>query len=366
MDAYIPLYLGRMESFTRFLFPPHKEKNTPQARRIARNALDEKIADILSRKTKKTLSELILMYLESKGREAVNDVETMRTPSVRSWSCSVMWFVSDLTTPMAKRTFLECDKPVSTKNRYILLLNNFLRWCHEYGYTSGSSSICPSEKDKTKPKDAGDLYLEAPELKDLLDKASTELWTDISAGSWLWPVAVSVKLLLLPLEGYYRQVHPDHEDVWSSEPPDQHTEDHDFRAWDLHPASSVRCSEIPRVADASTWWHGIRTDGSSPGREDITQRTTSAEAPEDHPKLHPHIFRHTHVAPGRTGTPLRLYQDASSLIRRSQEGIFSRNWKMKAKDEKALDQISILWSAPSLPRNTKKSTQKRALYLRLY
>ena len=320
-------------------------KDTPQARRIARNALDEKITDILSRKTKKTLSELILMYLESKDVKpsTMSNYENAFSKILELFGDVI---VSDLTTPMVKRTFLECDKPVSTKNRYILLLNNFLRWCHEYGYTQELINLS-FEKDKTKPKDAGDLYLEAPELKDLLDRLDGTMDGYICRFMALTGCRIgeAVALTLEDITDKYIRITKtyDPQNRRINTPKTMTSE----REIYIQPELRAMLREFHEWRMLYMMAHGIRTDRLFFSRTGGYYATNNLRLKlrKISPKLHPHIFRHTHVALlAEQGLPLetisRRLGHADSKI--TKKVYFHVTEKMKAKDEKALDQISIL------------------------
>ena len=247
---------------------------------------------------------------------------------------------------MAKRTFLECDKPVSTKNRYILLLNNFLRWCHEYGYTQELINLS-FEKDKTKPKDAGDLYLEAPELKDLLDRLDGTMDGYICRFMALTGCRIgeAVALTLEDITDKYIRITKtyDPQNRRINTPKTMTSE----REIYIQPELRAMLREFHEWRMLYMMAHGIRTDRLFFSRTGGYYATNNLRLKlrKISPKLHPHIFRHTHVALlAEQGLPLetisRRLGHADSKI--TKKVYFHVTEKMKAKDEKALDQISIL------------------------
>lgn len=320
-------------------------KDTPQARKVARKALDEKIADILSSKEKKSLSELTMMYLASK------DVKPSTMTNYENAFGKIQELfgdviVSDLTTPIVKRVFLECNKPVSTKNRYILLLNNFLRWCHEYGYTQELINLS-FEKDKVRSKDAGDLYLEAPELKELLEELSGTMDGYICQFMALTGCRIgeAVALTLDDITDKYIRITKTYDPLNRQlNTPKTMTSERDIY---IQPELRTMLKEFLDWRRLNMMAYGIRTDklffSRTGGYYDTNNLRLKLRKISS--KLHPHIFRHTHVALlAEQGLSLetisRRLGHADSKI--TKKVYFHVTEKMKAKDERALDQISIL------------------------
>jgi integrase len=320
-------------------------KDTPQARRNARNALDEKIADILSRRTKKTLSELITIYLEQKDVKA-SSLSNYENAFNQILKILGDVYASDLTAPYIRQKFLEADKPVSTKNRYTHLLNTFLKWLFEYGYMDNLIRIS-SLKEKQIKKDPGDLYLEADELRQVLDQLSGSMHGYICHFMALTGCRIgeAVALTLEDITDRYIEITKTYDKINNiiNTPKSVTSEREIFIQAELR-------SLLKEYLDWRRLYmmaHGIRTDllffsmtGGYYSGAKLRDRLHKID-----PKLHPHIFRHTHVALlAEQGASLetisRRLGHADSGV--TKEVYFHVTKKMKEKDEQLLERISFL------------------------
>ena len=77
-------------------------------------------------------------------------------------------YLSRLTSAYIKRQLSESDLSIKRKNMAITVLKALLRYANEYGYRAEPIAIRPF-KDQNRPDDISDKYLEASELKNVLD-----------------------------------------------------------------------------------------------------------------------------------------------------------------------------------------------------
>lgn len=147
------------------------EKDTPQARRIAMERLQEKISQNSTPMAEKPMNEAVEMYLARDIRESTR----MLQGSVLHRMVQTLGNVPlhKLTAPLIKRMLLETGKPPKTLNNYLQHIKSFLNWCFEFGYIQDDvARRLRKFPDKTKPKNPEDLYMEPDELKNVLDQLS--------------------------------------------------------------------------------------------------------------------------------------------------------------------------------------------------
>lgn len=320
-------------------------KDTPQAHRNARKALDEKIADILSRRTKKTLSELVMMYLEQKDVKA-SSLSNYTNAFNQIVKILGDVYASELSAPFIRQKFLESNKPVSKVNRYTHLLNTFLKWLHEYGYVENLIKISSLKEKKTK-KDPGDLYLEADELRQVLDQLKGTMHGYVChfmalTGCRIGEVAA---LTLEDITDRYVEITKTYDKINNmiNTPKSGTSEREIFIQAELR----ALLKEYIDWRRLYMMAHGIRTDllffsqtGGYYSGAKLREKLHKID-----PKLHPHIFRHTHVALlAEQGVSLdtisrRLGHADSSITK---DVYFHVTKKTREKDEQFLERISFL------------------------
>lgn len=143
------------------------DRDTAQARRKAQEQLQLKIMDKSSIVSRISLNRLVELYLSKK------DIKPSTLSNYRSAYGQLIDIIGDvnisiLTAPYVRRRLSESDKAQSTLNRYIMLLNGLFEWSYQYGYMLERIHITPI-REKTKKKDADQEYLEASELKEVID-----------------------------------------------------------------------------------------------------------------------------------------------------------------------------------------------------
>lgn len=321
-------------------------RNTPQAHKMARNALEDKIAGILSPYDDKRLNGLINDYLNKK------DVKKSTLVNYRNAFAQILEILGDvpasaLSAPFIKRKLTECPKAASTKNRYIALLNAFLAWLYEFGYIEKIIKISP-EKERKKQRAASDLYLEPDELRNVLDTLAGSMEGYICHFMALTGCRIgeAVALRLDDLDGKYIHITKtyDEHNHTLNDTPKTATSERDIY---IQPELRAMLRNYYEWRGLFMLAHGIRTDrlffsrsGEYYHGDTLRLRLHNMDA-----KLHPHIFRHTHVALlAEQGASLetiarRLGHSDSRITR---QVYFHVTERMKERDERLLDNISIL------------------------
>ena len=320
-------------------------KDTPQARRSAEKALKDKIEGILSAKEEKRLNELISDYLAHK------DIKPSSLRNYRAGFNKIIELlddatVSELSAPFIKRKIIESGKDAVTTNRYTLLLNTLFKWAYEYGYINKPVKISP-EKAKKKIREASELYLEADELKKLLDEMQGTHYGYICSFMALTGCRIgeAVALTLEDIGEKYititKTYDPNNKVI--NTPKTATSERKIFIQSELR-AMLKEYLEWRRI---NMMAHGIRTNllFYSYNGGYFSAETLRIRLHEIDPKLHPHIFRHTHVALlAEQGLPLdtisRRLGHADSHI--TKDVYFHVTKKMRENDEKLLEKVSFL------------------------
>lgn len=321
-------------------------KNTPQAHRMARNALENKIAGILSPECKTGLNALVRVYLNSKN------VKTSTMINYENAFGQIVSILGDdltaaeLSAPLIRQKFLECEKPISKINRYTLLLNNFLRWLYEYGYISAPIKIS-TLKEKKQLRPASDLFLEQGELRKLLERLAGTMDGYICEFMALTGCRIgeAAALTLADVGDRYISITKTYfEKTNSCGPPKTATSERDIF---IQPELRKFLRNYFEWRSLYMLARGIRTDklffschGDYLHPSALRGKLSRIDA-----KLHPHIFRHTHVALlAERGASLetisrRLGHSDSKITR---DVYFHVTERMKEQDESFLETVSFL------------------------
>lgn len=143
-------------------------RDTPQARRVAQRELQEKIMSKSSTVSEMSLNRLVEFYLSEKDIK-----QSTRTNYTNAFKqlCSILGDIqiNKLTAPYVKRKLTDSGKAPKTLNRYLALFHDFQGWCVEYGYME-SILLIKSFPDKAAKRDPSLEYLEAAELQDILNQ----------------------------------------------------------------------------------------------------------------------------------------------------------------------------------------------------
>ena len=322
------------------------DRDTPQARKKAREELAKLITDKSAIISEMPLKELVELYLEHK------DVKPSTMANYENAFGKVLESlgnvsVSKLTAPFILRQLSQIRKPQSTINRYILLLNNMLNWAHQYGYISEQIHIKPG-KVKEKKRDPELEYLEKEELAEVLDQMQGTM--DYYVCKFLaltgCRIGEAAALTLSDLDDKYIHITKAYKvENGISTPKTEHS----FRDIYIQPELRAFLKEYQTWRKIRMMECGVRTEllffsrnGSCINAANMRTRLKRVECQKH---LHPHIFRHTHVALlAEQGMSLeaiarRLGHSDSKITK---EVYFHVTEKLKERDEKALDKISIL------------------------
>lgn len=318
-------------------------KDTPQARRIAQNALSDKIADKLSNASEIRLNDAITLYLKQK------DVKLTTLTNQKSALDQVVKILGDMpvkmiSSPLVKRKFSMSGKPATALNRYILIFNAFLKWCHEFGHVETLIHVSnfPVKPEK---KDAADLYLERDELLRVLDALDGSMHGYVCRFMVLTGCRIG-EALALTVDDLDDYVHITKTVTYlgTIQTPKSVTSERDIF---IQPELRAMLREYYEWRRLHMFAHGIRTNllfYSLNGSPMYAPNLRLALRKID-PKLHPHIFRHTHVALlAEQGVPLEAI---SRRLGHSDTKITAKVYyhvteKTKKREEEIIARTSIL------------------------
>ena len=322
------------------------DRDTPQARRKAREELAKLIADKSAIISEMRLKSLVELYLEHK------DVKPSTMANYENAFGKILESLGDvpldkLTAPYVLRKFSQIRKPQTTINRYIVLLNNMLDWANQYGYISEQIHV-RSGKVKDKKRDPELEYLEKEELAEVLDQLQGTMDYYVCkflalTGCRIGEVAA---LTLSDLDDKYIHITKAYKlENGVSTPKTEHSN----REIYIQPELRSFLKEYETWRKIRMMEIGVRTDllfftrnGSYISNNTLLLKLKKLSCNKH---LHPHIFRHTHVALlAEQGMSLeaiarRLGHSDSKITK---EVYFHVTEKLKERDEKALDKISIL------------------------
>lgn len=269
-------------------------RDTPQARRIAQKALSDKIASKMSLVSNMRLFDALELYLSQK------DVKPTTLKNEKSALRQVAEILGDIpvamiTAPIIKRELSGSGKPAATLNRYIAIFNSFLKWAYEYGHIENPLRVSgfPVKHEK---RDAGELYLERDELISVLDDLAGSMDGYICRFMVLTGCRIgeAAALTVDDIDDYVhitKTLTP----MGTIQSPKTATSERDVY---VQPELRAMLRELYDWRRLHQVAHGIRTERLFYGRggtfynmEGLRTRLKSID-----PKLHPHIFRHTHVA----------------------------------------------------------------------
>lgn len=318
-------------------------KDTPQARRRAERELSEKISIELSLTEKKSLSEALSEYFEHKDVKLttlVNEKNALRQVLLILGDVPV----SSLTAPVIKRRFVESGKATSKLNRYLALLNTFLKWCYEYGYIELPLKVSAFPTKATK-KDDGSLYLERDELREVYDQLEGTMDGYVCKFMVLTGCRIG-EVTALKVSDLDEYVHINKTSTYlgNIQTPKTATSERDVF---IQPELRAMLREYYQWRQLYMMAHGIRTDRLffSQSGNSYSDDWLRVKLHRINEKLHPHIFRHTHVALlAEQGIPL---ETISRRLGHSDTKITSRIYyhvteKAKKHEQELLSKVSIL------------------------
>ena len=162
------------------------DKDTASTRKLAQAALADKISekvDNLLAQTKKQdlrLSELVELYRadQQKSVKASTYKRNYHAANTIMGILGESTLVSRLTAPYVKDRFLEYDKATGTFNEHLKRFKAMARWGYENEYIADIRFLDKIKPlpNKEKREKLMDKYLEADELKMLLDAMTVQKW----------------------------------------------------------------------------------------------------------------------------------------------------------------------------------------------
>lgn len=322
------------------------DRDTPQAQRKAREELAKIIADKSTTVSEMRLKSLVELYLSHKD---------VKPSTMANYNCAFKMILEalgdvtldKLTAPYILRQFTQTGKPQGTVNRYILILNNLLDWSYQLGYLSERIYI-KQRKLKEKKRDPELEYLEKDELASVLDQLEGTMYYYVCkflalTGCRFGEMAA---LTLADLDDKYIHITKAYKlENGVSTPKTEHS----VRDIYIQPELKAFLSEYYTWRKIRMMEIGVRTDllffgftGSYLTCQSLKYKLQRCESSKH---LHPHIFRHTHVALlAEQGVSLeaiarRLGHSDSAITR---QVYFHVTRKLKDMDEQVLNRVSIL------------------------
>lgn len=321
-------------------------KDTPQARKKASEELLNRIAVNCANVDNPSLKWLISRYLSSKDAKP----STIANYTNAFSQMQIIFGdipISMMTAPYIKRHLSESDKQPKTLNRYLTLLHDFLAWCADQGYIESIPQV-KKFQDKSPKRDPSQEYLEADELKAVLDQVEGSIYFYLVKFLSLTGCRIgeASALTINDIDDKYIHITKAYKSENGISTPKTTSSVRDIY---IQPELSALLKEYKEWRLLYMMAHKIRTDllffsirGTILTESTFKTKLTRLEC-EKH--LHPHIFRHTHTALlAEQGLPLeliarRLGHVDSTITKRI---YFHVTEKIKEKDEKALDKVSIL------------------------
>jgi len=147
------------------------DRDTPQARRKAREELDQKIREASHPVTEMTLEQAVDEYFKIKQcRESTKMAQkTILNRAVKILGSETR--LSALSHGMIMRAFSLADVKPHTMNQTIGMFKTFTKWLYFMEYTETDvGDRLQKLKDDRKEKDPEELYLEPDRLRELLDQ----------------------------------------------------------------------------------------------------------------------------------------------------------------------------------------------------
>ena len=322
------------------------DRNTAQARRVAQAELQKKIMNKSSEKSKTGLFWLIERYLDQK------DVKATTLTSYKSLFGQVQEIlgdvdISELTVPYIKRSLANSGKSAKTMNRYLGVFRDFLSWAVEYGYLE-EYPVIKNFPDKSPKRDSSQEYLEASELQAVLDQVVGTMHYYVIKFLALTGCRVGemTALTMSDIDDKYIHITKGYHAFQGISTPKTESSQRDIF---IQPELADMLKEYKEWRNLYMMAKGIRTDKLFFTKKGTWMQETllyDKLAKLDCPKhLHPHIFRHTHVALlAEQGLSLetisrRLGHKTSNVTK---EVYFHVTEKLKNRDEEAISKISIL------------------------
>ena len=323
------------------------DRDTPQARRKAREELDQKIKESSQPVTEMPLSQAVDEYLKTKScRESTRKSNrTILKRAIKILGPDTR--LSALSHGMIMRAFSLADIPVHTLNQTIGLFKTFTKWLYFMEYTQTDvGDRLQKLKDDRPEKSPEDLYLEPDRLRELLDQLNgmDQMAYYMTRFLALTGLRIGEATALLPedIDDKYITINKAYgQMICAVSVPKTKTS---IRQIYIQPELAEMLAEFKQWRNLDMMAYGLRPTTLFYSRRGgyYTERLYNYALPS---YVHPHMLRHTHVALlAEQGMSLesiarRLGHDGTQITRKV---YFHVTEKMKEKDELALSKIRIL------------------------
>lgn len=322
------------------------DRDTAQARKKAQIELQNKITANNANISEMPFSGLVELYLNNKDIKPSTMVNYVSAFSqIENILGDVI--VSRLTAPYALRRLSESGKAQSCLNRYITLLNGLLQWAYDFGYLSDQIHIRRFQ-EKEQKKDPSAEYLEADELRSVLDQLQGTMAYYLCKFLALTGCRIgeAAALTLDDIDGNYIHITKAYKfENGFSTPKTAHS----VRDIFIQPELQAFLKEYKEWRLLYIMAGKIRTtllfftNRGNPYAAQPLLQTLRRIKSDKH--IHPHIFRHTHTALlAEQGMSLeaiarRLGHSDSQVTKKI---YFHVTEKLKENDERMMKNVSIL------------------------
>lgn len=155
------------------------DKNTPQAKKAATEALRERVAEMEHDFGTLKYKKLVDTYLKQKRSEWKNSTY-IRNKGILEKTVTLFGNISPnkLSAGYIRTCLLEHSENPTTLNEYVRRLKTFLRWAYQNDYLKDTTCFDKLQlwKDKTEREKIQDKYLERDELETLIGSMEMEHW----------------------------------------------------------------------------------------------------------------------------------------------------------------------------------------------
>lgn len=337
-------YKGLDGKFHRVVVP--LDRDTAQARRKAQIELQNKITAKCANISEMPFSGLVELYINHKD---IKPSTLINYISAFSQISDILGDIiaSRLTAPYVLRRLSESNKPPTTLNRYISLLNGLLTWAYDFGYIAEKIHV-RSFPEKEQKRDPSQEYLETDELRSVLDQLQGTMAYYVCKFLALTGCRIgeASALTLNDIDDRYVYINKAYKVQNGISTPKTI---HSVRNIYIQPELQALLKEYKEWRLLYMMAYGIRSDllfFSARGSYYTAQHFARSLYKVNCPKhLHPHIFRHTHTALlAEQGMSLeaiarRLGHSSSQITK---DIYFHITEKLKERDEMMMSKISIL------------------------
>lgn len=319
------------------------EKDTAQARRKANEALLEKIRGIEHKEEQMSLKSLTELYI---AKKVCKESSKATMENSLKMICNILG-ECPLNPTAINRKLMESDVSAKTINTYLCTFRHFLRWCYQYGYTDDDISkrviSIPCRQEKVS---SGLKYLEPKELKQVLCQLHGVYYYLFSFLALTGcRIGEAAALTMDDIRDRYISITKTNSGFGITDPKTENSK----RDVYIQPELDSLLKEYKRWRTLFLMAKGIRTNllfftnRGNPIHRNLAGKALTHVKSEK--PLHPHIFRHTHVALlAEKGIPLeviarRVGHEGTGITRAIYYHVTE---KQKEKDEKAISKIKIL------------------------